>query len=266
MSSITLSELFVNLVEPSAAQSKVIIAMLEDVGISQVQRFASGSEALAAMEKQVPDLVISAMHLPDITGTELVQHMRADGKLRDVAFMLVSSETNIRYLEPIRQAGTVAILPKPLAMADLKRALASTLELLNPRELDAEDLESLRVLVVDDSPTARRYIRRVLENLGLTHLTEARNGREAAELIEERVFDLVVTDYNMPEMDGKALVEFIRTRSHQTSVPVLMVTSESNEGRLAAVQQAGVSAMCDKPFDPGTVKQLLDRMLTQEQW
>jgi two-component system chemotaxis response regulator CheY len=76
--------------------------------------------------------------------------------------------------------------------------------------------------------------------------------------------DLVVTDYNMPEMDGKALVDHIRQRSWQASVPILMVTSESDFGRLAAVEEAGVSGICDKPFDAATVRRLLGRMLGGE--
>ena len=144
----------------------------------------------------------------------------------------------------------------------------ATLELLNPNEISLADidLEQLRVLVVDDSATARRFIRRVLESLGLERFEEATNGREGAAMIDQHMFDLVVTDYNMPEMDGKELVEYIRNESNQPTVPVMMVTSEANEGRLEAVQQAGVSAMCDKPFEPGSVRKLLEQVLAVDQW
>ena len=75
--------------------------------------------------------------------------------------------------------------------------------------------------------------------------------------------DLVVTDYNMPEMDGREFVEYVRSRSWQRSVPILMVTSETDQGRLAAVEEAGVSGICDKPFEPAVVRCLLARMLSQ---
>ena len=74
--------------------------------------------------------------------------------------------------------------------------------------------------------------------------------------------DLVVTDYNMPEMDGRQLVEYIRQQSWQRSVPILMVTSEQSFSRLAAVEEAGVSGICDKPFEPGTIRRLLQRILS----
>jgi two-component system chemotaxis response regulator CheY len=101
----------------------------------------------------------------------------------------------------------------------------------------------------------------VLENLGVRHFLEAENGRQAIEVLAEAMVDLVVTDYNMPEMDGKGLVDHIRQKSWQNSVPILMVTSESDEGRLAAVEEAGVSGICDKPFEPATVKALLNNIL-----
>ena len=65
----------------------------------------------------------------------------------------------------------------------------------------------------------------------------------------------------MPEMDGKAFVEHIRNHSAQSSVPILMVSSETDESRLAGVREAGITAICDKPFEPDTVKQLIERIL-----
>jgi len=66
----------------------------------------------------------------------------------------------------------------------------------------------------------------------------------------------------MPQMDGKALIEYIRNNSNQGSVPVLMVTSEGNMNNLAAVEQAGVSGICDKPFETDTVRAMIQNMLS----
>jgi two-component system chemotaxis response regulator CheY len=65
----------------------------------------------------------------------------------------------------------------------------------------------------------------------------------------------------MPVMDGQELVEYIRGELKNTFIPILMVTSEENETRLNNVQQAGVSGICDKPFEPDTVKEILRRTL-----
>jgi len=98
--------------------------------------------------------------------------------------------------------------------------------------------------------------------MGLDNIDEAVNGLEAVELLSNNLFDLVVTDYNMPEMDGRELSAYIREQSTQQSIPIIMVTSEQNDSRLAAVQQAGVSAICDKPFEPENVRQLIKQLIS----
>jgi two-component system chemotaxis response regulator CheY len=67
----------------------------------------------------------------------------------------------------------------------------------------------------------------------------------------------------MPEMDGQQLVDFIRNSSSQPSLPIIMVTSESDESRLAGIQKSGVSAICDKPFEPITLKRYLEKLLLE---
>ena len=91
--------------------------------------------------------------------------------------MLVSSETSFRYLEPIRQAGVIAILPKPFNQEQLKAAFESALDYMDPGELENRQFsaEELKVLVVDDSQTARRHIIRVLRNMGIEDITQVRS-------------------------------------------------------------------------------------------
>ena len=115
--------------------------------------------------------------------------------------------------------------------------------------------------MVDDSRLARNHIKRVLQNLGIQHLTEAEDGQQAIELLQNNMFDLVVTDFNMPEVNGQELTQYIREHSQQSHIPVLMVTSEANESHLANIAQSGVNALCDKPFEPETVRALLSRIM-----
>lgn len=253
------------IVEPSAMQQRLVREALARLGVTRTQGAESGTAALAAMRAAAPAVVVGAMYLPDMSGVDLLRAMRADDVLGGVAFILVSSETRADVLDPIRQSGVSAILPKPFEETDLAAALRMTLDWLNPHQLlqGDVDLERLRVLLVDDSPNARKFMRRVLGNLGIEKVTEAGDGREAVDLLANTLFDLVVTDYNMPEMDGLALLRHIRGESWQSSVPVLMVTSETHEGRLAEVRAAGVSAICDKPFEPGVVKAIIEAALAE---
>ncbi len=261
----SIQDLFVLIVEPSRVQRQIIRKALSQAGVAHIDEAQDGAGALAELEAMGPDLVVSSLYLPDMTGTELVERIRHSEHHPDTAFMLISSETRFRYLDPVRQAGSVGILPKPFSQEELMIALQATLDLVHPDalSLDEAGAGSLRVLVVDDSGMARRHISRVLAGMDIPpeNIDTATNGREALRMIEANYYDFVVSDYNMPEMDGKELVEHIRRESSQSSIPVLMVTSETDSNRLAAVQHAGVSAICDKPFEPATVRQLIGQFL-----
>lgn len=253
------------LVEPSTTQAHLVQHFLKNCGVHRIHTVGTGNDALAVMLQEPPTVAISAMYLPDMTGTELVYAMRAEPDLEALPFVLISSETRPQVLDPIRQSGACSILPKPFSEAQLHQALRAVLDLLiDGEQLDTDrELESLKVLLVDDSATSRKFLRHILERLGIEHFLEANNGKEAVAILAETLVDLVLTDYHMPEMDGKALVEYIRTQSWQTTVPILMVTSDDSESRLAAVEKAGVSAICDKPFDIQTVRQLVEKALAQ---
>ncbi len=267
MSTIDISDLSILLIEPSSTQLKVIMKHLQEEGVGNVEGIVSGAEALEVLNKYKPDLVISSLYLPDMTASELILKIRQTDGLEDVPFMLISSETNFNTLDPIRQAGVVAILPKPFSHDDLHRALKATVEIIDPEEivLDTYDVESLRVLVVDDSKLAQKHVTRILNNLGIEDITTANDGKQAVEVFNASPdqFDVIVTDYNMPEMDGRELIDYIRNELHNPFIPILMVTSERDEARINSIQQAGVSAIFDKPFDPASVKEVLFRVLEE---
>ena len=259
----SLADLSVLLVEPSSMQAGLVTRMLQHQGVRSIHTVGEGHAALAALsESQEGWVVISSLYLPDMAGTDLVMAMRDDEALEAIPFILISSETRPQVLEPVRQSGACSIVAKPFNEQQLSRALYAAADYLNPPDdIDAADIENLRVLLVDDSMASRRHILRLLAELGITRVVEAENGKAAVALLQETMVDLVITDYNMPEMDGRELTEYIRTQSWQNTVPVLMVTSEQNMGRLAAVERAGVSAICDKPFEAGSIRKLIAESL-----
>lgn len=260
----SLADISVILVEPSQMQANLVIRMLTHQGVKQTTVVDRAQAALELLHGNPQDqwVVISSLYLPDMSGVDLVGAMRSEAELDAVPFILVSSETRPQVLDPVRQSGACSIVAKPFNEQQLSRALYAAADYLNPPEdHDVAEIEGLRVLLVDDSGTSRRHLRRLLEELGLERITEAADGKEAVAILQETMVDLVITDYNMPEMDGRELTEYIRTQSWQNAVPVLMVTSEQNMGRLAAVERAGVSAICDKPFEAGSIRKLISESL-----
>ncbi len=263
MSEKEFTDIRVVLVEPSHTQKIIIKQFLVDLGISNITCLENGKATLEYLQHSAQDLIISAMYLPDMTGADLVHYMRQDPNSYDMAFLLISSETNINHLEPIRQAGAIAILPKPFTSKELDIALNATLDYLNPQqlELDLLDVDDISILVADDSPTSLKYICKILTNIGITNITQVTDGKQAFDLINHHSYDLIVTDFNMPEMDGLQLVTSVRAESNQKTIPILMITSEQNESRLAAIHQAGVSAVLDKPFGPATIRKFISQLI-----
>jgi two-component system chemotaxis response regulator CheY len=104
----------------------------------------------------------------------------------------------------------------------------------------------VKVMLVDDSATMRTIERRCLKQLGVTDISEGEDGLQALQQFDGSEFDLVITDWNMPRMDGLTLLREIRQRN--TRVPVVMVTNETENKRFREAVAAGASDYLCKPF------------------
>jgi two-component system chemotaxis response regulator CheY len=267
MHKLSISDLHILLVEPSDTQSKIIKAMLLAENVQTVDVVQNVAQAQASLKARGADMVVSTMYLSDGSGLDILTFIKDDDANASMPFMLVSSENSINKLDEFKQAGVAAILPKPFEQIQLSRGLNASLQLINIEEINVNyfNVHDVRVLVVDDSRLARNHIRRVIEGMGLTRLMEAENGAHALTMLKDNEFDLVITDYNMPEMDGRELSEFIRFNPSTTHIPIIMVTSESSSSpKMANIQQTGVNALCDKPFESDEVKAMLVRLLDSD--
>ena len=112
----------------------------------------------------------------------------------------------------------------------------------------------MRFLIVDDSSTMRRIIINTLNKLGHTECHEAANGREGIDRLSTTPVDLVITDWNMPEMSGIEFVKAVRANDATKKLPVLMVTTNAAEDDIKEALRAGVNNSVDKPFTPDTIK------------
>ncbi len=118
----------------------------------------------------------------------------------------------------------------------------------------------MRMLLVDDSATMRTIQKRCLNKLGINDVIEAEDGRGALKLLEANSVDLVITDWNMPVMDGLTLLKEIRGKG--ITIPVIMVTTEAERSRVIEAISCGVSDYLVKPFTPDGLKGKLEKWLT----
>ncbi len=120
--------------------------------------------------------------------------------------------------------------------------------------------KDMKILIVDDFSTMRRIIKNLLRDLGFTNTDEADDGQTALPKLEAGGFDFLVTDWNMPGMQGIDLLKAVRADPNLKDLPVLMVTAESKREQIIEAAQAGVNGYVVKPFTAGTLKEKIDKI------
>jgi len=119
------------------------------------------------------------------------------------------------------------------------------------------------VLIVDDSPAMRSFVRRVLDlsGLGIGACLQAGNGQEALNVLREEWVDVVLTDINMPTMDGEQFVQRLKDDDALRSIPVVVVSTDRTEGRVRQMLTLGAKGYVAKPFLPETLREEVEKVL-----
>jgi two-component system chemotaxis response regulator CheY len=117
----------------------------------------------------------------------------------------------------------------------------------------------LKILIVDDSSTMRRIIINTLSRIGYTDVVEGEHGKAGLEKLGQGGVEMIITDWNMPEMDGLEFVQAVRAQN--ASIPILMVTTNAAKEDIVQALQAGVNNYVVKPFTPDTLKEKIESLL-----
>ncbi len=118
----------------------------------------------------------------------------------------------------------------------------------------------MKILIVDDFSTMRRIVKNLLRELGFTNTQEADDGQTALPMLRSGKFDFLVTDWNMPGMQGIDLLKEVRKDPGLADLPVLMVTAESKREQIVEAAQAGVNGYIVKPFTAATLKEKIEKI------
>ncbi len=118
--------------------------------------------------------------------------------------------------------------------------------------------KDVQILVVDDSSTMRRILRLTLGKCGYKNVEEADNGLNGLNKVQEKQYGCVITDWNMPEMDGMQMVQAIRKLDNYKSTPIMMVTTEGGKSEVLEALSNGVNSYIVKPF----TQDVLDKKMT----
>jgi two-component system chemotaxis response regulator CheY len=121
----------------------------------------------------------------------------------------------------------------------------------------------MKILVVDDFSTMRRIVKNILRQLGFENVEEAEDGSQAYDKVKEGGFDFVITDWNMPNVDGLAFLQNVRRDPDHKDLPILMVTAEAEKEKVVTAVQAGVDNYIVKPFTAKLLKEKMDKILAK---
>jgi two-component system, sensor histidine kinase and response regulator len=234
----------------------------------------SGEEALEQMEEAAREgscfaLTILDMHMPGMDGLHLASAIQRQPELARTPLMMLTS-TASNFTESERQAsGILRFLNKPIRRADLLRVVCSILAPAAPG-IDAPAAASVevglslqrRVLVVEDNPINQQVVNAMLRSLG-AQVTLADNGQQAVELVQNRDFDLVLMDCQMPVMDGFQATAAIRQLplGRGEHLPIAAVTANALQGDERKCLEAGMNDFLPKPFKLAQLQALLVRWL-----
>ncbi|AJD49330.1 Response regulator CheY [Isoalcanivorax pacificus W11-5] len=120
--------------------------------------------------------------------------------------------------------------------------------------------KDMSILVVDDFPTMRRIVRSLLKELGFNNVDEAEDGQEALSRLRSGSFEFVLSDWNMPNLDGLEMLKQMRADAALKDLPVLMITAEAKKENIIAAAQAGANGYIVKPFTAVTLEEKLNKI------
>ncbi len=244
----------------------------------------TGKEALEQMEQRVPDLVITDIKMPEMSGVELMKIMQQDERFKTIPVVVVTASVLGKDKKEVESLCNI-FLAKPVSLSDLLMALMKYLphtikevepQVVDPTKLDdAEDHSepktptepepsaksevngTNKVLLVDDSDINLMIMQVELEEIGMKADT-ALSGAEALEMMEQNLYSLVITDVEMPDMDGYELSEQLRAKYTErvAGLKILGFTADK-EGKLKEGLKSGMDDVLNKPLIKQEVTDIL---------
>ena len=125
--------------------------------------------------------------------------------------------------------------------------------------------KNIKILIVDDFSTLRMSLKNILVQLKFESIDEAEDGKEAVEKLKENDYDLVISDIDMPNMNGFELLEHIKADERLKNIPVMFITAEAEREKIIRSIQAGLDTYITKPFTIATLQQKLDKIFSLRQ-
>ena len=215
-----------------------------------------GVEGLEKAIEYIPDLIISDLDMPNMNGYEMCQEIKQRNVTQDIPVVILSTRGTGLDIDKGFDVGANDFLTKPVDEAELISRINLT--------LSSQGESSLRekILVVDDSMLVLNMMKQGLSQQGFEVLT-ANDGQEGYDVAVEHEPDLIITDFNMPKMDGRELTRALKSREELSNIPVLMLTAADSDTDQRKGKHAGVAAFLSKPFPPDKLVVIAEKLIAE---
>ncbi|MBF0453544.1 MAG: response regulator [Magnetococcales bacterium] len=245
-------------VDDSDLFHKLVVPALKEEGYEVFEAW-DGREGLEILDEEgAVDLILSDVEMPEMDGLAFCRNVRKS-MVEDIPFVLVTSLGTEESVAQGFEAGADDYILKPIVLPEL---LSRVKRLLSAN--DADDVSRPeRVLVVDDSEIIRNIIVKSLQTHGFA-VDEAEHGIEALAKLRERKYHLLITDYEMPHLDGVELCLKLREKSSEfKNLPIIFATSRDSRTDLVKMSSIGIQAFVAKPFDADRIIAETERVLAE---
>lgn len=225
----------------------------------QIREASDGKAASKILADAKFDLVISDWNMPKMNGLELLKHIRSTPELKDIPFLMLTSEASDESILKALEEGADQYITKPFKVAALEDTIR---KILNAKNV----FGNKKVLVVDDSAAMRMVIKKNLKQAGFLdkNILQSPDGDAATDRILVENFDLIISDWHMPKVDGLEFFYRLQAYDDFKDIPFLMVTSEAQKENVLEALNAGIVNYILKPFTAMDLEKKIKQILPEK--
>ena len=246
------------IIDHATSYAKLVESCLQHDSL-EIEMVSQADLALLKIIEWRPDLLITSVEVGNIDGFDLCLILRMIPDFAGMPIILMSSHAGDPTLKKALSVGADYYVAKD---GDFRKNIQAGLEKLllqpeKPVKRPREKRELKTVLVVDDSKTMRRIIGNILKSIGINRIIEASNGAQGLMELDQNTVDMVISDWNMPKMNGGEFIKHIRANPAFNDLYFVLVTAEGAE-EIEDTLQAGADGYLNKPFNIESLETLVN--------
>ena len=237
-------------VEDSEVQRAVCVDQLKQIGFTNIFEAGNGIEALETLRSNAIDLILSDWDMPEMDGLELLKTLKKDSGLQNTPFIFLTVHDHEEKNREAMVYGAVDYIIKPSPPSDLKESIGIIFK------------RGIRnILIVEDSELQREICIVQLQQIGFEKIIGAANGKEALNHLENNPVDLIVSDWEMPEMDGLGLLKAVKGNAKLKDIPFLILTVHDDPEKNQEALNLGALDFIVKPSTPDSLHMKIRKIL-----